>query len=58
MQTLTRIDKIVIEDIDMTLTYENMYWMIPAHLLSNLALDLRTLNNCTFTFTSKFLIAF
>ena len=41
----------------MTITYENMNWMKLTHLFSNLALNFRA-HFCTFTLTSKFLIAF
>ena len=58
MQTLTRLDKVVIEDYyHMTIINENVYYMKLAHLLSNFSQNLRV-PFYTSTFTSKFLIAF
>ena len=58
MQTLTRTYMIVIEDYDrMTTMDEIVNWMKVLHLLPNFSLDLRV-PFCTYTFTSKTLIAF
>ena len=58
MQTLTTLDKIVIEDYyQMTIINENVYWMKVAHLFSSFSQNLRV-PFCTSTFTSKKLIAF
>ena len=57
LQTLTRMGKVVFEDDDhMTTMDENTNWMKLTHVLSKFSLDLWAC--CTFTFTSRFLIAF
>ena len=58
MQTLTRMDKVVIEDYHhMTTIDVDVNWMKLTHLLLIFSLNLRA-PFCTFTFTLIFLIAF
>ena len=57
-KTLTRMDKVVIEDFyHMTTMDGNANWMKLTHLLPKFSLNLRA-PFCTFTLTSNFLIAF
>ena len=57
MQTLTRMDRVIIEDYyHVTLVDENLNWMKLTHPLSRLSLNLAQF--CTSTFTLDLLIAF
>ena len=58
MQTLTQMDKVIIEDYyHMTTMNEDMNWMEQTHPLSNVSLSIRA-PFCTSNFTSKTSIPF
>ena len=60
MQTLSRMNMVVIKDYNLHMNFfdENAYWMKLTHLLLEFSLNLRVLQFCTSTFTSKILITF